>query len=136
MPINLKMRSLFIVPELFPCATVTIAQALYEIPDGVETRWPSPENPTGEKGKGGQAMGGRKGSPTIAIKAGQSAVLAEARGTSGMVRRIWMTIPDRRPQMLRGLRLDMYWDGSTKPAVSARSEEHTSELQSRQYLVC
>jgi hypothetical protein len=46
-------------------------------------------------------------------------VLAEARNTSGTVRRIWMTIPDRGPRMLRGLRLDMYWDGATRPAVSA-----------------
>jgi hypothetical protein len=30
-----------------------------------------------------------------------------------------MTIPDRSPRMLRGLRIDMYWDGATKPAVSA-----------------
>ena len=116
---NLKLRPLFIIIILIACAIAVPAQALYEIPEGVETRWASPENPTGERGKGGQTMGGRKGSPTIAIKAGQSAVLAEARGASGVVRRIWMTIPDRSPQMLRGLRLDMYWDGASRPAVSA-----------------
>lgn len=96
-----------------------VAQALYEMAEGVETRWASPENPRAEKGQGAQAAGGRKGSPTIAIKAGQSAVLAEARNTSGMVRRIWMTIPDRSPRMLRGLRIDIYWDGAQRPAVSA-----------------
>ncbi|MGH9944221.1 MAG: glycoside hydrolase family 172 protein [Pyrinomonadaceae bacterium] len=95
------------------------AQELYEIPDGVETRWASPENPKGEKGRGAQAVGGRKGAPTIAIKAGASAVLAEAQNTSGVVRRLWMTIPDRGPRMLRGLRIDMYWDGAANPAVSA-----------------
>ncbi|HEY0078647.1 MAG TPA: glycoside hydrolase family 172 protein [Pyrinomonadaceae bacterium] len=100
-------------------ASAQTAQALYEMPEGVETRWASPENPRGERGKGAQAAGGRKGSPTIAIKAGASAVLAEAQNTSGMVRRLWMTIPDRSPQMLRGLRLDMYWDGAATPAVSA-----------------
>ncbi|HEX8747554.1 MAG TPA: glycoside hydrolase family 172 protein [Pyrinomonadaceae bacterium] len=119
MRFNLKSRTLFIVALLVAGAVRVPAQALYEIPEGVETRWASPENPTGERGKGGQSMGGRKGSPTIAIKAGQSAVLAEARGTSGMVRRMWMTIPDRSPQMLRGLRLDIYWDGAQRPAVSA-----------------
>ena len=36
-----------------------------------------------------------------------------------MVRRIWMTLNDRSPTMLRGLRLDMYWDGAKTPAVSA-----------------
>jgi len=95
------------------------AQSLYEIPEGVITRWASPENPTGAKGQGARAAGGRKGSPTIAIPAGQSVVLAEARGTSGTVRRIWMTFGDRGPRMLRSLRIDMYWDGATTPAVSA-----------------
>ena len=97
----------------------TPAQSVYELPEGVETRWASPENPTGERGAGARTLAGRKGAPTIAIKAGASAVLAEARGTSGTVRRLWMTIPDRGPRMLRGLRLDMYWDGAARPAVSA-----------------
>jgi hypothetical protein len=104
---------------LFALTAPAPAQTLYELPEGVETRWASPENPTGAKGAGGQANGGRKGAPTIAIKAGTSAVLAEARNTSGTVRRIWMTIPDRSPRMLRGLRLDIYWDGAARPAVSA-----------------
>jgi hypothetical protein len=30
-----------------------------------------------------------------------------------------MTFPDRSPRALRGLRLDMYWDGAKTPAVSA-----------------
>lgn len=119
MLLNIKARLLFIVALLITITPPATAQALYEIPEGVETRWASPENPTGEKGKGAQSTGGRKGSPTIALKAGASAVLAEARNTSGIVRRIWMTIPDRGPQMLRGLRLDMYWDGASRPAVSA-----------------
>ena len=92
---------------------------LYQLPPAIETRWASPENPTGAKGQGARAGGGRKGAPTIAIRAGASAVLAEARGTSGTVRRIWMTFGDRSPRMLRSLRIDMYWDGATTPAVSA-----------------
>ena len=104
---------------LTACAAAVRAQQIYELPEGVETRWASPENPTGEKGRAGTAAGGRKGSPTIAIKAGATVVLAEAKNTSGMVRRIWMTMPDRSPQMLRGLRLEMFWDGAASPAVSA-----------------
>ena len=101
-------------------AAPVLAQDLYTMPpSGVESRWASPENPKGEKGRGAQARGGRKGAPTIAIKAGESAVLAEARGTSGTVRRIWMTFWDRSPRMLRSLRIDIYWDGATTPAVSA-----------------
>lgn len=115
---NTKPISLLIL-LLSACAAVVRAQQIYELPEGVETRWASPENPTGEKGRAGTAAGGRKGSPTIAIKAGATVVLAEAKNTSGMVRRIWMTMPDRSPQMLRGLRLEMFWDGAASPAVSA-----------------
>jgi ABC-type Fe3+-hydroxamate transport system substrate-binding protein len=65
---------------------------LYEPPPAnVETRWASPENPTGARGAAGRANGGRKGAPTVPVPAGRSVVLAEARGTSGTVRRIWMT---------------------------------------------
>jgi hypothetical protein len=97
----------------------SLAQALFEMPEGVETRWASGENPKGEKGKAAQANAGRKGSPTVQVKAGESFTLAEAIGTSGTVRRIWMTFPDRSPRMLRSLRIDMYWDGAKRPAVSA-----------------
>jgi hypothetical protein len=104
---------------LIASARAAFAQALFEIPEGVESRWASGENPKGEKGKGGEANGGRKGSPTVSIKAGESRVLAEASGTSGTVRRIWMTFPNRSPGMLRSLRIDIYWDGAKSPAVSA-----------------
>jgi hypothetical protein len=113
-----RVRTILLLVALLAAAPAA-AQELYELPEGVETRWASPENPRGEKGRGGQAMGGRKGAPTISIKAGASAVLAEAQGTPGTVRRIWMTIPDRGPRMLRGLRVDIYWDGASRPAVSA-----------------
>jgi hypothetical protein len=100
------------------CTSVA-AQNLYDMPTGVETRWASSENTSGAKGKAAQANGGRKGSATVAIKAGQSRVLASAENTSGTVRRIWMTFPDRSPKMLRSLRIDIYWDGAKTPAVSA-----------------
>src|SRR5215213_4216111 len=105
---------------LLSAANAAFAQSLFEMPEGVESRWASGENPTGEKGKAGQANGGRKGAPTVAIKAGASRVLAEAAGTSGTVRRIWMTFPERSPRMLRSLRIDIDWDGAKRPAVSAR----------------
>jgi hypothetical protein len=85
----------------------------------VETRWASPENPAGARGAAGRANGGRKGAPTVPVPAGRSVVLAEARGTSGTLRRMWMTFADRSPRMLRALRLDIYWDGAATPAVSA-----------------
>lgn len=92
--------------------------AIYKMPRGVETRWISPENPKGEKGQGGKEKGGRKATPSFPLAANQSRVLAEVQGTSGVVRRIWATISDRTPRMLRGIRLDFYWDGATKPAIS------------------
>ena len=114
------IQSIFLLVLLLTAYDAAVrAQQIYELPEGVETRWASPENPTGQKGRAGTAAGGRKGSPTIAIKAGATVVLAEAKNTSGMVRRIWMTMPDRSPQMLRGLRLEMFWDGAASPAVSA-----------------
>jgi hypothetical protein len=94
-------------------------ESMYQMPEGIETRWASPENWDGEKGAGGKALAGRKGSPAFTLKAGASQVLAHAEGTSGTVRRIWATINDRSPKMLRGLRIDMFWDGAESPAVSA-----------------
>ncbi|MEN8228381.1 MAG: glycoside hydrolase family 172 protein [Bacteroidota bacterium] len=90
---------------------------LYSMPDGTQTRWQSFENSTGEKGKGGMENKGAKGHPYDRVYAGESVVLLDVKG-SGVVHRIWATISEQDPEMLRGLRLDMYWDGAEKPAVS------------------
>ncbi len=108
-----------LAPVGTPRAQLPTAPLYEPPPPGVETRWASPENPTGARGAAGRANGGRKGAPTVPIPAGRSVVLAEARGTSGTVRRMWMTFSDRGPRMLRSLRLDIYWDGAATPAVSA-----------------
>ncbi|MCE5259500.1 MAG: DUF2961 domain-containing protein [Chloroflexi bacterium] len=92
---------------------------LFYLPEHIETRWASMENPLGQPGAAGSANDGRKGSPCRGIKAGDSFVIAQASGMPGMVRRIWVTINDRSPVMLRGLVLRIYWDGQTKPAVEA-----------------
>ena len=68
------------------CVICKIASAS---PSGVETRWASPENRRGEKGAIAHTNGGRKGRPSISIKAGERATLPEAHGSSGTVRRIW-----------------------------------------------
>jgi hypothetical protein len=93
-------------------------QPLFTIPSGVHTRWASPENPRGEKGAAAQTGEGRKGSPCFPLQDGESRILAETTG-SGTIRRFWVTISDRSPEMLRGLRLEMFSDGATKPAVFA-----------------
>lgn len=91
---------------------------LFTIPEGVATRWASPENPDAARGLSGKTNAGRKGTAWFPLKPGEQRVLAHASGTSGTVRRIWATINDRFPLMLRGLRLDFFWDGAKTPAVS------------------
>lgn len=94
-------------------------EKLYEIHPEIESRWASHENPTGEKGKGGKARGGRKGAAWFTLEANEEAVLAETHGRSGMLRRIWITINERCWETLRGVILEIYWDGAEKPAVHA-----------------
>jgi hypothetical protein len=91
---------------------------LYRYRAGEEPRWISPENPTGAKGAGGAENRGAKGHAFETIPIGGSHVLADIKG-AGTIDRMWMTIEDRSPEALRGLRLDMYWDGAATPAVSA-----------------
>lgn len=87
---------------------------------GLRTRWATAENPDALPGRGGSAGGGRKGRPcVVGLQPGQTLVLAQAQGTSGRVRRIWLTIRDRSPAMLRGLRLRCFWDGAATAAVDA-----------------
>ena len=86
----------------------------------MQTRWASAENPRGEVGQGDQTHGGRKGRPSVPLLAGQTHVLAEeGMGVAGTVRRIWLTIENRTPELLRGVRVDFFWDGAKTPAVSA-----------------
>jgi len=92
---------------------------IYEAKGHIHTFWANPENPNGEKGAGAKALNGRKGAPCLRnIKPGETRVLASAEG-QGIVRRIWITTEKReKPQTLKGYRLECYWDGSHKPAVS------------------
>lgn len=89
-----------------------------------ETRSISPENFTGEKGKGGvategtgakhaQGLGqGWKISPSVIIKAGETFSLADISG-SGAIQQIWMTpLGNWRFNILR-----IYWDEQEQPSV-------------------
>lgn len=99
---------------------VVIAQELYTAPDpDVKTRWISPENPTGEKGKAGMTNKGAKGNAFYIIQPGTTQTLMDVQG-AGIVQRMWMsgTIA-RNAEQRRGVIINMYWDGSEKPAVSA-----------------
>jgi hypothetical protein len=92
---------------------------LYVLPANVEARWINPENLHGAKGSAGQADNGRKGAPCYGqLKAGAQLELGEYHGSSGVIRHIWTTIDNRSPSMLRGLKMDFYWDGAATPAIS------------------
>jgi len=92
------------------------AQELYLMPAGVTSRVSSPENVNGLKGKGAMTNNGAKGSAFTSLKAGNTITLLDIK-EAGTIQRIWCTLSDRSPDMLRSLRLLMYWDGSTKAAV-------------------
>ena len=94
------------------------ASDLYRYRAGEETRWVSPENPTGAKGAGAAENRGAKGHAFETIPIGRSHVLADIQG-AGIIDRMWMTIEDRSPDALRGLKLEIFWDGAATPAVSA-----------------
>jgi hypothetical protein len=91
--------------------------SLFRYRDAEQSRWVSPENPTGAKGEGAKENRGAKGHAFETIPVGRSHVLADI-GGAGTIDRIWMTIEDRSPDALRGLKLEMFWDGAGTPAVS------------------
>jgi hypothetical protein len=84
------------------------SDSLFEMPKNSHTRCANPENWDGARGAAGQANNRRKGSPCFPLKAGEHKVLAHAENSSDTIRRIWLTMNNRSPQMLRGLRIDMY----------------------------
>jgi Protein of unknown function (DUF2961) len=94
-----------------------VTTPLFEYQSDASPRWSSPENKNGEKGHGATENNGAKGHSNDPIDAGASKTLLDVAGT-GMIDRIWITINDRSPVMLRSLRLDMFWDNESKPAVS------------------
>jgi hypothetical protein len=89
----------------------------YRYAPGERTIWFSPENRTGQSGAGGIENHGAKGHAWDNIAAGESYVLADVRG-AGTIDRMWLTIDDRSPEVLRGLKLEIFWDGAATPAVS------------------
>jgi hypothetical protein len=90
-----------------------------------QSRSISPENPTGEKGRGGMSVDGPaanaarglgqgwKVSPYIVIAPGETAVLADIAG-SGAIQHIWMTLAGGR---WRGAILRAFWDGQDRASV-------------------
>lgn len=92
------------------------AQNLYQIPPGARSHVSSFENLNGLKGQGGRSNATAKGHAFESLKAGESKTLLNIR-SAGILQRIWCTVSDRSPIMLRSLRLQIYWDATDKPAV-------------------
>ena len=116
--------SLTLIFLLFSCkieqpktAEQVLNAPLFQYQD-LEPRWNSFENPTSGKGTGAMENKGAKGHPYDILKAGETKVLLDVQGM-GIITRMWFTIQDRSPQMLRSLKIEMFWDGEVKPAVSA-----------------
>lgn len=91
---------------------------LYEMRRGVQTRWASFENLGAGRSCAELENKGAKWHAFDRLGAGETRTLLDVKG-SGTVCRIWVTINDRSPEMLRSLRLDMFWDQAATPAVSA-----------------
>ena len=90
---------------------------LYRYKADEQTRWASPENRSASKGAGGQENKGAKGHAWDRMQPGEAYVLADVQG-AGTIDRIWITIDDRSPETLRGLKIEAWWDGARTPAVS------------------
>lgn len=75
------------------------------------------ENPTGGRGAGGTAHGGRKGAPNRRIRRGERVVLADIEGP-GVIRHLWLTVPPAPPERLRALVLEVFYDGADEPSIS------------------
>lgn len=96
-----------------------MTEPLFRKPQGVRTRWASFENPLGKKGGAATENLGAKGHSADSIEPGQTITLAHVEQEAGIIRRVWLTVSDRSPLMLRGLRIECFWDGANRPAVSA-----------------
>ena len=60
---------------------------------------------------------GAKGHACDSITAGATKTFLNIKGP-GIINRMWVTISDRSPAMLRSLVIKIYWDNEEKPAVS------------------
>jgi hypothetical protein len=83
----------------------------------LDSRSASFENPTGGRGMGGTAHGGRKGAASRVLDPGERVVLADLEGP-GTIRHIWMGFPPAVPEVLRAFTLEVFYDGAALPSVS------------------
>jgi hypothetical protein len=87
------------------------------IDESIDSRAITFENPSGGRGAGGTAAGGRKGAPSRGIDVGERVTLADIEGP-GTIRHIWMTFPPAPPEVMRALWLEVFYEGADEPSVS------------------
>lgn len=75
------------------------------------------ENPTGTRGAGATARGGRKGAPSRRVVPDERVVLADLEGP-GTVRHLWMTFPPAPPERMRAVWMEVFYDGAVEPSIS------------------
>ncbi len=83
----------------------------------LDSRSVSFENPSGDRGSGGKSHGGRKGSPNKFLNPGEKVVLANLKGP-GVIRHIWMTFPPMKPELMRAVWMEAFYDHSKDPSIS------------------
>lgn len=99
-------------------ASASPASDLSTMRTDAETRWASFENPQAAKGAGAIENKGFKGHPFDSLDIGESKILMHTDG-SGEIRRMWFTLDAEDADTLHSLRLQIYWDGASSPAVDA-----------------
>lgn len=123
---RLSLTILLVIMTIYSCdsdkqltddAGNILPSNMFEYSDNIAPRWVSFENITGSKGMGGMENSGAKGHACDSITAGSTKRLLYMQGP-GIINRIWITIIDRSPEMLRSLIINIYWDNEEKPAVS------------------
>ncbi|MDO4283762.1 MAG: DUF2961 domain-containing protein [Eubacteriales bacterium] len=97
--------------------------AIYEY-QNCEPRWFSFENPKAQKGQGAKENSGAKGHAFEYFADGEKKTLVDYAG-EGVIRRVWMTFEGLAPErekageILRGVTLQIFWDGEEKSSVEA-----------------
>ncbi len=88
------------------------------IDEALDSRAVTFENPTGDRGAGGTAHGGRKGAPYRDIAPGETVELADLAGP-GTVRHLWCTFPPAPPEVMRAQVVEVRYDGLDAPSIAA-----------------
>jgi hypothetical protein len=89
---------------------------LYCFQDNVQSRCFNFENYTGAKGSGGKENKGAKGHAFERLKPGERKMMFDFQGC-GIINHMWLTLDNRTPEVLRSLKIEMYWDNAKTPAV-------------------